>query len=130
MQSAAGMNLDEVILGIVRAVEIAGVAVLLFGAAIASAVFLGGWRRDGLGDAYHAYRANLGRAILLGIEFLIIADIIRTVTLELNLPNLAALGAIVLIRTFLSMALEVEIGGTWPWRRNPSSSPHQPPAPE
>jgi uncharacterized membrane protein len=123
-----GMNVDEAILVAVRAVEVAGIAALLLGAILASAAFLRDWFRAGLGGAYHSYRANLGRAILLGLELLIIADIIRTVTMEPTLTNLAILGGIVLIRTFLSIALEVEIGGAWPWRRHPSAAPHEPPS--
>ena len=58
-----------------------------------------------------------GRSILLGLEFLVAADIIRTVALQPSLQNVAVLGLIVLIRTFLSFSLEVEIDGRWPWRR-------------
>jgi uncharacterized membrane protein len=120
------MNADQAILMLAHAFEVVGVAALLVGAVVASAAFLRDWLRIGLGDSYHAYRANLGRAILLGLEFLIIADIVRTVTLEPTLINLGILGGVVLIRTFLSVALEVEIGGTWPWRRSPQTAPHDP----
>ena len=58
-----------------------------------------------------------GRSILLGREFLVAADITRTVAVQPSLQNVAVLGLIVLIRTFLSFSLEVEIGGRWPWRR-------------
>jgi hypothetical protein len=58
-----------------------------------------------------------GRSILLGLEFLVAADIIRTVAVQPSLENVAVLGLIVLIRTFLSFSLEVEIDGRWPWRR-------------
>ena len=58
-----------------------------------------------------------GRSILLALEFLVAADIIRTVAVEPSLENVAVLGLIVLIRTLLSFSLEVEIDGTWPWRR-------------
>jgi uncharacterized membrane protein len=124
-----GMNVDEAIQIAVRAVEVAGIAVLLLGALLASTVFLRDWLHAGLGGAYHSYRANLGRAILLGLEFLIIADIIRTVTMDPTLTNVAVLAAIVLVRTFLSIALEVEIAGAWPWHRSPSDAPHEPPTP-
>jgi uncharacterized membrane protein len=62
-------------------------------------------------------RTVFGRSILLGLEFLVAADIIRTVAVEPSLENVAVLGLIVLIRTLLSFSLEVEIDGTWPWRR-------------
>jgi uncharacterized membrane protein len=58
-----------------------------------------------------------GRSILLGLEFLVAADIIRTVAVEPSLGNVGVLGLIVLIRTFLSFSLEVEIDGVWPWHR-------------
>jgi hypothetical protein len=59
-----------------------------------------------------------GRSILLGLEFLVAADIIRTVAVQPSLENVTVLGLIVLIRTFLSFSLEVEIDGRWPWRRS------------
>jgi hypothetical protein len=62
-------------------------------------------------------RTVFGRSILLGLEFLVAADIIRTVAAQPSLQNVAVLGLIVLIRTFLSFSLEVEIDGRWPWRR-------------
>ncbi|MDP2213209.1 DUF1622 domain-containing protein [Phenylobacterium sp.] len=68
-------------------------------------------------DAFDHYRANLGRGILLGLELLVVADIIATVTEPLSFERVGPLAAIVLIRTFLSFALETEIQGRWPWRR-------------
>lgn len=62
-------------------------------------------------------RQNLGRGILLGLEILIAADIIRTVAITPTLDGVLVLGVIVLIRTFLSMALQVELEGRWPWQR-------------
>jgi uncharacterized membrane protein len=66
--------------------------------------------------AYRQYRGDLGRAILLGLEFLVAADIIGTVAVDPTFRSLGVLGLIVLIRTFLSFALEVEIQGRWPWQ--------------
>jgi uncharacterized membrane protein len=99
-------------------IEAAGVGIIVVGAVAATLVFL----RDGFGEegwdgAFRAYRANLGRGILLGLELLVAADIIGTVAITPSLDNLAVLGLIVLIRTFLSFSLEVEIEGRWPWRR-------------
>jgi len=68
------------------------------------------------GDAYQRLKAQLGKALLLGLEFLVAADIIRTVALEPNLQNVVILGLLVVIRTFLSWSLVVEIEGHWPWR--------------
>lgn len=107
-------------------IEAAGIGVLVVGGAIAAVLFSREWRRLNFGDAYHRLRANLGRAILLGLEVLIIADIIRTVAVEPTLQNLGVLGLLVLIRTFLSFALEIEIGGRLPWRRDQDNAPHHP----
>ncbi len=68
-------------------------------------------------SAYDVLRNTFGRSILLGLEFLVAADLIRTVTVALTLENLAILGVLILLRTFLSWSLEVEIDGRWPWTR-------------
>ncbi len=70
-------------------------------------------------DRYRALRVDLGRAILLGLEFLIAGDIIRSVVLAPDFTNVAVLGLIVLVRTFLSMTLQLEVEGRWPWQRRP-----------
>jgi len=122
------MTYEAAILGIVRGVEATGIAALLVGGVISVVYFLREWRPADGNVAYHRFRANLGRAILLGLEILIVADIIRTVAIEMTLENLGALGIIVLIRTFLSFALEIEIGGRLPWRREAEDAPHQGPS--
>ncbi len=66
---------------------------------------------------YRTYRQDVGRAILLGLEFLVAGDIIRTVVVAPTLENVLVLGLIVLIRTFLSVALQLELEGRWPWQR-------------
>lgn len=101
---------------IARGIESAGVAMIVIGGVIATWIFL----RQALGDkdfgeTYRQYRAHLGRAILIGLEFLVIGDIIGTVAAEPTFQSLGVLGVVVLIRTFLSFALEVEIDGHWPW---------------
>jgi len=102
-----------------RAIEVGGIAIIVLGILGASLAVL--WEvlhgRPG-SDAFTLYRANVGRAILLGLEFLVAADIINTVAIEPTLESLLILGGIVLIRTFLSFSLEVEIEGRWPWARN------------
>jgi uncharacterized membrane protein len=76
------------------------------------------WRiRAGQSDPFRHYRADVGRGILLGLEFLVAADIIATVAIEPTLQSLAVLACIVAIRTFLSLSLEVEITGRWPWKQ-------------
>ena len=67
--------------------------------------------------SYDALRRNLGRSILLGLEVLIVADIVRTIIVDPTLESVAVLGVIVVIRILLSFSLEVEIDGLWPWRR-------------
>jgi uncharacterized membrane protein len=99
-----------------KVIEVVGVAIIVVGAFVATALFIrqlvGGGKFQ---DAYLPYRSNLGRAILLGLEFLVAADIIGTVAVDPTFRSLGVLGLIVLIRTFLSFALEVEINGRWPW---------------
>jgi uncharacterized membrane protein len=101
-----------------RGIEAVGIAIIVLGAVAATLYFV--WQAAVRGEpaaAYHRYRANLGRGILLGLEFLVAADIIGTVAVDPTLRNLAVLAGIVVIRTFLSFALEIEIEGRWPWRR-------------
>ncbi|MES2494010.1 MAG: DUF1622 domain-containing protein [Pseudomonadota bacterium] len=98
--------------------EIAGVAVIFGGVVLATWLFVrggiasGNWRLS-----YESYRANLGRGILLGLELLVGADIIGTITAPLTFSSVGLLAVIVLIRTFLSFSLETEIEGCWPWQR-------------
>ncbi|WP_342341679.1 DUF1622 domain-containing protein [Microvirga massiliensis] len=110
--------IDAALEWISTGIEIAGVAIIVIGAAAATVVFVhGGLVTVGWPAAFLRYRANLGRGILLGLELLVAADIIGTVAVTPSFENLAILGLIVLIRTFLSFSLEVEIEGRWPWRR-------------
>ena len=74
-------------------------------------------RAHDTGNYYSLYRQDVGRAILLGLEFLIAGDIIRTVVVAPTLQNVVVLGLIVLIRTFLSLSLQLEIEGKLPWQR-------------
>jgi uncharacterized membrane protein len=113
----AELNFDELMELVVHGFEIAGVAVLVLGA-LAAFVHAGlSVRSVGASRAYELARRNVGRAILLGLELLIIADIVLTITVDPTLESALALGLIVLVRTFLSFSLEVELEGTLPWRR-------------
>ena len=69
-------------------------------------------------DAYRFYKEHLTKAMLLGLEFLVAADIVRTVAIETTLTNVAILGALVVVRTFLSWSLVVEMDGRWPWQNS------------
>ena len=112
---------------VAASLELAGVAVILI-SVIAAGV---GYVRTGIGgdwaSAYDKCRANLGRGILLGLELLVGADIIATVTAPLTFESVGLLAVVVLIRTFLSFALETEIEGRWPWDRRSAERTH--PAP-
>jgi uncharacterized membrane protein len=112
-----------------KVVDGVGVGVVVLGIAAATVVFAArAVRSDAFNDNYRAYRQGLGRAILLGLEFLVAADIIRTVAVSPSFRGAGVLAIIVLIRTFLSATLEVEIEGRWPWQQRrtaggPSPSP-------
>lgn len=68
-------------------------------------------------EAYESYKQQIGRSLLLGLEFLVAGDVVRTVALEPTLANVAALGLLVVVRTFLSWSLTVEMDGRWPWQK-------------
>lgn len=95
-----------------------GVAVLVVGLFLAAFLALRTWKKSGDGSkAYTVLRRTLGGAILAGLEVLVAGDLIRTVAVDPTLNNVLILGLIVLIRTFLSFSLEIEIEGTLPWKR-------------
>jgi uncharacterized membrane protein len=98
--------------------ELAGIAATLLGAVAATLAAARHRRGSGTAptDLYETYRRELSRGILLGLEFLVAADIIGTVAVEPTYRSVGVLGLIVLIRTFLSFTLEVEIAGRWPWQ--------------
>jgi uncharacterized membrane protein len=111
------LSFDDVMELVVHGFEIGGVAILVVGSLAAFVSAALSYRQVGLLRSYEAVRRNVGRAILLGLEFLIIADIVLTITVDPTLKSALALGLIVLVRTFLSFSLEVELEGTLPWRR-------------
>ena len=103
-------------------IEIFGVLVIVLGIAWSTYLFL--HRRD-TGPYYEAYKIRIGRSLLLGLEVLVAADIVKTIALELTFISLGLLAGLVLVRTFLSWTLVLEIEGRWPWQRErpwPSSS--------
>jgi uncharacterized membrane protein len=114
---------------VVRTIELVAVGILAVGVAAMLALALYRTaRRTAWPVVYRSTREGLGRVLLLGLEVLIAADIINTVALELTLTNAAALGLIVLIRTFLSWAIEVETDGRWPWQGATRDRPPDDPA--
>lgn len=102
------------------AIELLGVVVIVSGVIAATVWSFREMRRGGLADAFRSYRANLGRGILLGLEFLIAADIIGMVAIVPSFDRLGILALIIVIRTFLSFSLQIEIEGRLPWRRHTS----------
>ena len=103
---------------VAKAIELVGIAIIAVGALVNLLIFAvraaNSSERD---DAIAALRSSLGRSILLGLEFLVAADIINTVAVTPTLNSVIVLAIIVAIRTFLSWSLEVEIEGRWPWQR-------------
>lgn len=95
-----------------------GVMIIIVGCLSATFVFLRGIMITSSFDiAYVPYRQNVGRAILLGLEFLVAGDIVRTVAVSPSLMNIAVLGGIIIIRTILSMTMQLEVEGRWPWQQ-------------
>ncbi len=125
------------LVGIVRAVfewaslviEVLGAGIIVAGV-VKVAITRGTIRylfKLGQPGAYESYKHQLGKTLLLGLELLVAADVVRTVALEPTLTNVAVLGLLVVIRTFLSWSLTVEIEGRWPWQaRAANAKPDQP----
>lgn len=110
------MNFQDVIESVGQVVDAAGVGAIVVGA-IAATIFALSRLIRRRQPVYRAYRRFLGRSILLGLELLVAADIIRTVAVTPTLQSVAVLAVIVLIRSFLSFSLELEITGSWPWQK-------------
>jgi uncharacterized membrane protein len=118
------MRFREIMDVVGTAVDTAGVSVIVIGALVATTRFLF-QRRGETSILFRLYRQDMGRAILLGLEFLVAGDIIRTVVVDPTFENVIVLGLIVLIRTFLSMSLQLELEGRWPWQHDPPKVEHQ-----
>lgn len=115
------MRFTEIISVSGYAIEAVGVFVVILGSVLASLTFLRTYRQMPEGLAYQIFRRQLGRSIILGLEFLIAGDIIRTVVVADTLENVAVLGLIILIRSFLSITLHLEVEGRWPWQAEKST---------
>lgn len=106
-----------VVEAISKLIELAGASVIVCGIVLAAVLFVREGRTLDWRHAYTRFRSNLGRGILLGLELLVAADIIATITAPLTYSSVGLLAIVILIRTFLSFALEIEIEGSLPWRR-------------
>jgi uncharacterized membrane protein len=111
------MLFTDIMQVVAQSIEAIGVAVLIVGLVWSVVVATRMWRAAGGRRAYQALRETFGGVLLLGLEILVAADLIRTVAISPTLQSVAVLGLIVLIRTFLSFSLQVEIDGVPPWRR-------------
>ncbi len=111
------MTFSEAMDHVAQVVEVAGVVVLVAGLVWSFAGALWRLRSAGRRAVYASLRETLGGTLLLGLEVLVAADLIRTVAVAPTLENVLVLGLIVLIRTFLSFSLQIEIEGGLPWRR-------------
>jgi uncharacterized membrane protein len=121
------MEYEEAVSDVVKVVEAVGAAIMVVGGLGALIIFvLRARRAETLRGAYPALRRDLSRCILLGLEVLIVADIVRTIVVDPTLESVAVLGVIVLIRILLSFSLEVEIDGVWPWNRRQFDSRKRP----
>lgn len=120
------MSFDSVIDKIGTVIDGVGVGVLVVGG-LATVVVTATRFVRGRPDVYRTFRQMFGRTVLLGLEILIAADIVRTVAVTPTVDSVLVLGLIVLIRTFLSFSLELEISGRWPWQKPDS---REPPAPQ
>jgi uncharacterized membrane protein len=111
------VSYEDTISDVVKVVEAVGAGIMVIGGLGAFVAFVPRAVRSRRARPYEDLRRNLGRSILLGLEVLIVADIVRTIIVDPTLESVAVLGAIVVIRILLSFSLEVEIDGAWPWRR-------------
>lgn len=127
----SGLTANSFVESIAMAIELLAVviiaAVLLVGTIVYAYRYLTAKDREG---SYSSYRAQIGKGLLLGLEILVAADIIRTVALEPSLTNVAVLALLVIVRTFLSWSLVVEIEERWPWQRRRVEGEHVTSAPQ
>ncbi len=111
------MDVRQVIEAAGTLLDALGVAVIVLGVFASGINAAVRWARREREDIYSRFRSQLGRSILLGLELLVGADIVRTVAVTPTIDSVLALGLIVVIRTFLSFSLELEISGRWPWQK-------------
>jgi uncharacterized membrane protein len=114
------MGFKEIVETVGTVIDGVGVSIIAIGLVVAAGIAIGRLLRKDP-DTYTRFREQLGRSILLGLEFLVAADIIKTVAVTPNARSVAVLAGIVAIRTFLSFSLELEITGRWPWQKAPET---------
>ena len=118
------MEYENTISDVVRVVEAVGAGIMVVGGFGAFAIFIArAAQPERRAGSYKDLRRNLGRSILLGVEVLIIADLVRTIILDPTFESVIVLAGIVLIRIVLSFSLEVEMDGVWPWNRGRREEP-------
>lgn len=106
-----------------KVIDGAGVLVIVVGLVVATCAFALALKdRERAGLAYRVYRQQVGKAILLGLEFLVAGDIIRTVAVAPTFAGVGVLAILVVVRTFLSFTLDVELSGQWPWQSRPKAT--------
>jgi uncharacterized membrane protein len=115
------MTFNDLMETVVQGFELVGVAVLTIGSLAAVAAAGLAYLRGQRGSVYEQTRQGVGKSILLGLEILIIADIVQTITIDPTLESAATLGVIVVVRILLSFSLEIELEGVLPWRRGKPS---------
>ena len=110
---------DQSVRWVAVGIESIAIGIIVLGAIITTIIFI--WRviqEGALDDCYRRFRSDFGKAVLLGLEFLIASDIVGTVAVGPTFQDLGILALLVVIRTFLSFALELEISGRWPWQKS------------
>lgn len=121
------MSYEHVISHVVQVVEAVGAGIMVLGGLGALLLYVRQVLRSASPAAsYEDLRRNMGRCILLGLEVLIVADIVRTIIVDPTLESVGVLGIIVVIRILLSFSLEVEMDGVWPWQRWRLAGPREP----
>ena len=116
------MDFEEWMELVVKGFEVAGVTILVAGSVVALVIAARALVQGCREGVFERARLQVGRAILLGIEVLIIADIVQTITVEPTVEQALILGIIVLVRTFLSFSIDVELEGVAPWRRRAATT--------
>ena len=111
----------QVLQTVTRWLEIAGASALILGFAVAAVQSLRRARRDGGASAYEAYRQALGRVVLIGLEVLVAATILKTITVDPTPEALGRLAAMIVIRTILGWTMALEMNGRWPWQQKPGT---------